>query len=299
MDIASLRAFAAVAEHASFSEAADQLYLTQPAVSKRVRQLEDDLGVALFDRIGRKVTLTEAGRALLPRARRLLNDADEIRRALADLSGDVSGKLLMGTSHHIGLHRLPDPLRQFTRDFPEVELDIRFMDSEAACHAVEIGDLELAIVTLPPAPLAHLSMQTIWDDPLEFMIARDHPLAGRRPTSLEKLLQEPAVLPSSSTYTRRILEQAVRKQGLSLHIAMETNYLETLQMLVASGLGWSLLPRTQLDDRVSAVPVQGLQLSRLLGAVTHEKRSLSNAAQAMISACHAGSTKHGQDASTR
>ncbi len=285
MDIASLQAFSAVAEQASFSMAAEQLHLTQPAVSKRIRQLEDDLEVTLFDRIGRKVSLTEAGHALLPRARRLLNDASDIRRVLADLSGEVSGKLVMGTSHHIGLHRLPDPLKKFTTVHPQVELDIRFMDSEAACHAVEIGDLELAIVTLPPAPLPHLSMQTIWEDPLVFMIAKEHPLAGRREIDLEMLLQEPSVLPSSSTYTRRILERAVREQGLSLKIAMETNYLETLQMLVASGLGWSLLPRTQLDERVSTVGIRGFQLSRQLGAVTHEKRSLSNAAKAMIASC--------------
>ena len=287
MDIAALQAFAAVAEHTSFSEAAEQLYLTQPAVSKRVRQLEDDLGVALFDRIGRKVSLTEAGLALLPRARRLLNDAREIRRALADLSGDIKGRLVMGTSHHIGLHRLPGALRHFTRSYPKVELDIRFMDSEAACHAVEIGDLELAIVTLPPSPLPHLSMQTVWDDPLVFMTAPDHPLAGRKGVALKTLLQEPAVLPSSNTYTRRILNRAVREQGLSLNIAMETNYLETLQMLVASGLGWSLLPKTQQDKRVDVVGIRGLSLSRKLGAVTHEKRSLSNAAAAMIASCRA------------
>jgi len=285
MDIASLQAFSAVAEQASFSLAAEQLHLTQPAVSKRIRQLEDDLGVNLFDRIGRRISLTEAGRALLPKARRLLNDASDIRRTLADLSGEVSGQLVMGTSHHIGLHRLPEPLKHFTTTYPQVELDIRFMDSEAACHAVEVGDLELAIVTLPPASLPHLSMQPIWEDPLVFMIANEHRLAGKRKVNLKTLLLEPAVLPSGSTYTRRILEQAVHEQGLTLKIAMETNYLETLQMLVASGLGWSLLPRTQLDERVSTVGIRGFRLSRQLGAVTHEKRSLSNAAKAMIASC--------------
>lgn len=285
MEIAALQAFTAVAEHNSFSEAAEHLYLTQPAVSKRVAQLESDLGVALFDRIGRKVSLTEAGRALLPRARRLLNDAREIRRAVADLSGQVGGRLQMGTSHHIGLHRLPEPLRRFTREHPQVELDIRFMDSEEACHAVEVGDLELAIVTLPPRPLPHLHLETIWDDPLVFMVAADHPLAGRRQFDLARLLQYPAVLPSTNTYTRGILERAVRERGLDLKIGMETNYLETLQMLVASGLGWSLLPQTQLSEQVAVVQVRGIALSRQLGAVTHEKRSLSNAAAAMIAAC--------------
>ena len=285
MDIASLHAFIAVAEHGSFSRAAERLYLTQPAVSKRVAQLEADLEVALFDRIGRRIALTQAGRALLPRARRLINDAREIRRVLSDLSGEVGGRLVMGTSHHIGLHRLPEPLKHFTRAHPGVELDIRFMDSEAACHAVEIGDLELAIVTLPPSPLRHLRTRKIWDDPLLVMVGRDHPLAGRKKVEPEALLSLPAVLPGSNTYTRGILERAVLEAGLTLNIAMETNYLETLRMLAEAGLGWSLLPATQLTEQLVPLRVPGLELSRRLGAVVHEKRSLSNAARAMIESC--------------
>ncbi len=285
MELDQLAAFIAVAQHGSFSQAAEQLHLTQPAVSKRVSQLEDQLDARLFDRIGRRIALTEAGRALLPRARRLLNDAAEIRRALDDLSGEVRGRLVMGTSHHIGLHRLPEPLKRYTRAHPGVELDIRFMDSEAACHAVEIGDLELAIVTLPPEPLPRLRTQPIWDDPLHFMVAGAHPLATRRQITLQELLEHPAVLPGTNTYTRGILERAARAAGLRLRTGMETNYLETLRMLAEAGLGWSLLPATQLTDQLVALEVPGISLRRSLGAVTHERRSLSNAARAMVEVC--------------
>ena len=287
MEIATLQAFVEVAGHASFSAAAEAMFLTQPAVSKRVAQLESELGVRLFDRIGRRVSLTSAGAALLPRAQRLLNDARELRRLVSDLSGEVGGRLVMGTSHHIGLHRLPAPLKRFTDSYPQVELDIRFMDSEAACRAVETGDLELAIVTLPPQQQPNLSMQVIWDDPLAFMVATDHPLAGRDRVTLDELMEYPAVLPGSTTYTRAILEEAVRSAGTELRVGMATNYLETLHMLVATGLGWSLLPATVLDDKVREIAVDGMQLSRQLGAVTHRKRSLSNAGAEMIRLCHA------------
>jgi DNA-binding transcriptional LysR family regulator len=287
MEIATLQAFVEVAGHASFSAAAEAMFLTQPAVSKRVAQLESELGVRLFDRIGRRVSLTSAGAALLPRAQRLLNDARELRRLVSDLSGEVGGRLVMGTSHHIGLHRLPAPLKRFTDSYPQVELDIRFMDSEAACRAVETGDLELAIVTLPPQQQPNLSMQVIWDDPLAFMVATDHSLAGRDRVTLDELLEYPAVLPGSTTYTRAILEEAVRSAGTELRVGMATNYLETLHMLVATGLGWSLLPATVLDDKVREIAVDGMQLSRQLGAVTHRKRSLSNAGAEMIRLCHA------------
>lgn len=285
MEIAALQAFVEVADHASFSDAADALFLTQPAVSKRVAQLETELGTKLFDRIGRRVSLTTAGNALLPRARRLINDARELKRLVSDLSGEIRGRLTMGTSHHIGLHRLPTPLKRFTEQFPDVELDIRFMDSEAACRAVETGDLELAIVTLPPQRPPNLELETIWEDPLAFMVGLDHPLAGRRKVSLEELLSYPAVLPGTTTYTRGVLEAAVRKAGVELNVGMATNYLETLHMLVATGLGWSLLPATVLDDKVRALAVSGMQLSRQLGAVTHQKRSLSNAGIEMIRTC--------------
>ncbi len=289
MEIAALQAFVEVADQRSFSEAAEALFLTQPAVSKRVAQLESELGAKLFDRIGRRVSLTATGSALLPRARRLINDARELKRLVSDLSGEVRGRLTMGTSHHIGLHRLPTPLKRFTEAFPAVELDIRFMDSEAACRAVETGDLELAIVTLPPERPPNLNLATIWDDPLAFMVAPDHPLAGRTKVSLMELLEYPAVLPGTTTYTRGVLEQAVRKAGVELKVGMATNYLETLHMLVATGLGWSLLPATVLDDKVVPLEIDGMRLTRQLGAVTHQKRSLSNAASAMIEVCNASS----------
>ena len=107
MDLANLNAFIAIAEAGSFSEAAERLHLTQPAVSKRIAGLEQQLDTRLFDRLGREVSLTEAGRALLPRAYQILYVLDDTRRALTNLNGEVSGRLTLATSHHIGLHRLP------------------------------------------------------------------------------------------------------------------------------------------------------------------------------------------------
>ena len=118
MDIASLQAFVIVADSGSFSVAADQLHLTQPAISKRIAALETDLNVRLFDRLGRAVRLTEAGAVLLPRARRILSEVEDSRRALRNLAGTVAGSLIIATSHHIGLHRLPPVLRIFTAQYP-------------------------------------------------------------------------------------------------------------------------------------------------------------------------------------
>src|SRR5262245_64810855 len=146
MDLASLNAFIAIAETGSFSEAGERLHLTQPAVSKRIASLEQQLSVRLFDRLGREVSLTEAGRALLPRAYQILNVLDDTRRALSNLSGDISGRLTLATSHHIGLHRLPPLLRAFTRAYPQVPLDLTLLASEVADEEILHAPVESPMI---------------------------------------------------------------------------------------------------------------------------------------------------------
>jgi DNA-binding transcriptional LysR family regulator len=281
MDISTLQAFLAVADNASFSQAAERLFLTQPAVSKRIAVLEAELGTPLFDRIGRQVGLTEAGRALLPRARRIVDELEDSRRAIANLSGKVEGRLSFGTSHHIGLHRLPPLLRTYHQRYPQVALDIQFMDSEQACQAVLRGELELAVVTLPTDAIPSLDAHTVWRDRLAVVVAAGHTLAARGRPTLRDLAQWPAIMPAHGTYTREIVEAAFSHEGLAPQVSMSTNYLETIKMLVSVGLGWSVLPRTMLDEQITALNLPVLRLERQLGLVTHTNRSLSNAARAM------------------
>jgi len=281
MDLASLRAFVEVARDRSFSQAAETLFLTQPAISKRIAGLEEELATRLFDRAGRQVLLTEAGRHLLPRAELIIHELTDIRRELSNLSGEVSGRLAMATSHHIGLHRLPLVLRTYSDDYPKVELDIRFMESEKACQAVEHGELELAVVTLPLAPADALQTEVIWNDPLRPVVGLDHPLAKQQFVGLAELLTYPAVLPTRGTYTRTILEQRIASIHQQVNCSLSTDYLETLKMMVNIGLGWSLLPEILLDEQLKALAIPELELYRSLGIVTHRKRTLSNAASAM------------------
>lgn len=283
MDITALQAFIAVAEIGSFSQASERLYLTQPAISKRIAQLESELDTRLFDRIGRTISLTESGKALLPRARHILLELEDSRRAISNLSGKIAGRLGVGTSHHIGLHRLPPVLRRYTAAYQEVELDLHFMDSEEACRAVLHGDLELAVVTLPLTPPSELQTRLIWPDPLDFIVCPQHPLLTElSPISPARLCEHPAILPAPGTYTREIIEQAFRPYGLHIPIRMGTNYLETIKMMVSVGLGWSVLPRSMLSDDLRVLTIRDIHLSRRLGVVWHGARTLSNAANAML-----------------
>jgi DNA-binding transcriptional LysR family regulator len=282
MDLSHLHAFVVVADTASFSLAAEHLHLTQPAVSKRIRALERQLDRPLFDRIGRTVSLTEAGEALLPHARRVLREMEDGRRAVADLSGEVGGHLRLATSHHISLHRLPPVLKRYVEEHPEVHLDLRFMDSEAALRAVEHGELELAVVTLPPEPPTSLEVVEIWPDPLVVVALPDHPLALNGARSPRDVCRHPAILPGQGTFTRQLIESAFERFGVRPREILSTNYLETIRMLVGVGLGWSVLPRSMLSAELRVIEVRELHMARRLGRVHHLRRTLSNAARAMI-----------------
>jgi len=208
---------------------------------------------------------------------------EDSKRELKNLSGHIAGKLSIGTSHHIGLHRLPPVLRAFTHAYPEVELDLHFMDSEEACHAIEHGELELGIVTLPLEPAKTLKTKEIWLDPLDIVVNQSHPLTALNKITPKQLASFSAILPTPGTYTRQIFEHTMRKHKLKLKIGLSTNYLETIKMMVSVGLGWSVLPRSMLNNELKTLKIDGIKLERKLGTVWHSGHTLSNAAKAMAS----------------
>ncbi|MCB1668548.1 MAG: LysR family transcriptional regulator [Porticoccaceae bacterium] len=282
MDTQLLEAFIAVAESHSFSIAAERIHLTQPAVSKRISLLEEQLNCRLFDRIARSVSLTEAGEALLPRAKLILQDIVDTQQAINDLSGAITGRLRLAISHHIGLHRLPPVLKTFSQHYPEVSIDVDFMDSEKAYDGILHGNFEVAAITLSPSPHPKVFAESIWPDPLVFMVAKEHELAKTPGVTLEVLSRYPAILPGSGTYTGRMTKAQFDRHGISLPSGMATNYLETIKMMVSIGLGWSLLPSSMLESGLSQVPISGIYIERQLGYIHHREKTLSNAARAFI-----------------
>ncbi|NHO64399.1 LysR family transcriptional regulator [Aestuariicella hydrocarbonica] len=284
MDTQHLKAFITVARLESFTEAAEQLHLTQPAISKRISALEQQLNCRLFDRIGRGISLTEAGEALLPKAEKILQDVSDTELALSNLSGNVGGTLKLATSHHIGLHHLPQLLKLYTREYPEVTLDLDFMDSEKAYAAINRGEVELAIITLSEHQPVNMAAIPLWEDPLAFVVAADHPLATVETPDLSQLSHLPAILPDTSTQTTQLVAQLFDNNRCGLMLSMTTNYLETIKMMVSIGLGWSALPETMVDDQLKKIVLPGITLTRDLGCIHHRERTLSNAARAFIQA---------------
>jgi DNA-binding transcriptional LysR family regulator len=277
MNFTDLRTFLAVADAASFSAAAEQLHLTQPAVSKRIQSLEAELDVKLFDRVGKRVYLTQAGTVLVPQANNILAMLADTEKQLHNLSENITGVLHLATSHHIGLHRLAPVLREFTRLYPDVQLNIAFEDSEVAHDLVRQGVSELAVVTLNPAGDRQLHYTPVWHDPLVFVSAEQ--IDGA--VTMQEVAQMPCVLPGTGTYTGRIVVERFADEGLTLTPTMSTNYLETIGMLVSVGLGWSVLPRSMVDD-LHIINVACPTMARTLGHVINPARSVSNAATAFM-----------------
>ena len=281
MDIQNIRAFLMVAETRSFSRAAEKLFITQPAISKRISTLETSLDCKLFDRLGKSVQLTQAGEALIPSYQRILAEINESERIISTLRTEVSGHLKFGTSHHIGLHRLPPILREYTELHPDVELDIQFMDSEQAAALILKGSIELALITLPDDIIKPLNLIPIWTDRMQCVVARDHVLAKHKNVTLKDLSEYGVLLQSQSTHTRDIIDQAL-KLNENIKVIMESNYLETIKAMIQNGLGWGVLPDSMIDDSLCALTIKGIKMERHLGILLHESRTLSSPANALV-----------------
>ena len=281
MNLAAVEAFVRVMETGSISMAADLLFITQPAVTKRIHSLEDYFGVKLFESAGRGVQATHAAQSLLPKVKNWLNELGDIHHTLSHEQSEVRGKLKIGTSHHIGLHHLPAHLKKYVQQFPEVKLDVHFVDSEQAHEQVLAGDLELAFLTLPPQGDERLRYITIWEDPLIFVVAPFHPLAQKKNLKLQDLIEYPSLLPAAQTYTTQITLTEFERQGLKPKITMSNNPLESIRMLVSIGLGWSVLPKTLLNQDLQQLDIP-LDMNRQLGMVWHPARTQSRAVQELI-----------------
>lgn len=286
MDADLIKAFIAIAECQSFTQAAQRLHLTQSAISKRIAQFESALGYRVFDRLGKRIMLTEAGTTLLPTTKETLATIEHALGALTDCTQGVSGRLRVATSHHIGVHRLPPLLKRYMSAHPNVQLDLHFLDSDQATLAIKRGEFDLAFITCnntTNSPDTHtMEFHPIWDDPLQFVCGLSHPLANYKRPSLKHLEHYPALLPHAKTYTSHLVNQLFAQHQCALQVMTTTNHLDAIRALVGIGMGWSVLPTHLSSDQMVRLPLSRYSLNRQLGCIHLKARTLSKAAQAML-----------------
>ena len=248
MDLRTLRAFVEVVRQGGFSAAGKILFATQPTISKAVKQLEDEIGAPLLDRLGHRVQTTAAGEMVYRRAIAMLAERESLLAELAELRGMKRGRLRLGLSR-IGSSVLFAPLfAQYRSRYPGIEIKLIEHGSLQLEKLVEDGELELG-VSLLPVPEG-FDWQLVHDAPLMALLPAGHPLEGRSAIKLAELEGSPFIMFESGFALNPLIEEACRKRGFAPHAAARSGQADFILALVAAGLGVALLPRLILGNRV-------------------------------------------------
>ncbi|MGZ4200969.1 MAG: LysR family transcriptional regulator [Thermoleophilaceae bacterium] len=245
MELRQLRYFAAVAQHKSFTLAARELHIAQPALSQQVRRLEQELGVELLRRTTRRVELSEAGELALARATRALAEADALRAEVDALRGLVRGTLSVGMLPAVGRLEPAELLAAFGAAYPAIEVRLvedTLIEALALLRADRL-DLAFGLVT-PDEAGEGIAGEQLFEEELVVIVARDHPLARRRSVRFSQLDGEPLVAFLRGSAVRQRLDAELQAAGVARAPAFESNNLGTVRALVANGLGVSLTPRS-------------------------------------------------------
>jgi DNA-binding transcriptional LysR family regulator len=286
MTIRQLEVFLAVAHAQSFSRAAERIHLSQPTLSEHTRDLEEELGVSLFVRHSRSVSLTEAGRVFEDYATRVVATLAAGRQALAELNNLKRGSLVIGASTTPGTYVLPALIARFRKQYPGITVALRIGNSRQVEERVRDGEVELGIIGGHMlGPSERCVAAGIVDD-LQLIVPPDHPEPG--PTiSRARLAREPLLIREEGSATRQVTERMLRQAGVVFRPAMELDHTETIKRAVMAGLGVAFVSRFAVDEeiragRVRALAVERVTMRRHFHIIHDERRPLSASARAFV-----------------
>jgi len=286
MDLHQLRGFMAVARHSSFSRASEELYRTQPAISKQIRALEEALETKLFHRLGRKIQLTDAGEILYRYAHRVFQVLDEARETVSELKGLQKGHLRISAASTIGTYMLPRALGRFKRRYPGIDISLAITNKAHVLEQVLEHEADLGFVG-PPVQPKELQREEYLLDELVLIVDPNHPLAHEEFVSIDQLKEEVYILREPGSGTREIMEEELTRKGIVLRKAMELGSTEAIKQAVAANLGVSIVSRYAITlevvmGRLCAAHIKDLNLRRQLYAVSLKDRTLPLAAAAFL-----------------
>ncbi|MEU8231082.1 LysR family transcriptional regulator [Actinoplanes sp. NPDC048967] len=286
MELRHLTYFVAVAEEGSFTRAATRLHVVQSGVSAAIKALEHELDAPLLDRTSKRVALTDAGAALLPRARAALDAARAARDAVDEVRGGLRGTVRIGTLTAIGLVDLPALLGRFHRTHPAVtlQLTVSTRGSGGLVDALTDGRLDLALVSVPGRAPAGVHLRQLLWHPMELVLPAGHRLTERPVVRVEDLAGEPFVDFPVGYGNRTVVDRAFAAAGVERHVSLEVVDLTTGAGFVRHGLGIAILPRFAVPDEADlvVVPVADADLDWPLGVATSAVRAPGAAARALL-----------------
>ena len=283
VSLRQLRVFEAAASNRSFSKAAATLHLTQPGVSMHIKELEGHAGLPLFERIGRKLYVTEAGQELLARAReilRALKDAEDTLNGLCGLRRGRINLAVVSTAKYF----VPQLLARFGRDFPELEIRLTVNNRSSVIEQLVANEVDLAIMGRSPQSLDTVA-EPFAQNPHVIIAAPDHPLASQRDIPVERVAGENFIVREPGSGTRLAMQQYFDEFGLACNVGMEMASNETIKQAVMAGMGLSFISRHTLDlelltHRLVILDVRGMPVIRLWHVAHLLKKRLSPTAVA-------------------
>ena len=258
-----LQVFHTVARVMSFTKAAEILHMTQPAVTFQIKQLEDAFNTRLFDRTHNKITLTEAGRVVYDYAEQILESYAKMANDVKDLTGDITGALVIGASTTIAEYLLPRLLGVFKKQFPDVTLRLQVGNTDAIVSMVENNLLDLGIVEAPVYN-KNLEVITCRLDELVVIVPPDHPLAAFDTIRPEQLTQYPFILREEGSGSRAVIDEYMRNAGMNFidfDIVMELGSPESVKMAVESEVGVAITTRTTLSKEIKLGTLKAIPLN--------------------------------------
>ena len=279
MEIRQLRYFLSVVEEGSVSAAAAIHFVTQPAVSAQIRRMAEEAGEPLFERRGRRLVLTQAGRILVTHAKGVIHRMDELEQSLLGLRSLESGRLRMGTIDAASVYVLPDVYRAFHRKYPGVRIEVVIDDTAHLVGALAEGDIELAITTLP-VERDGVEVQSFYREQMIPVTHPSHALCNRKRVSLADLSEHGVISYPEGSTTRRLIEAVFAENGIAYRSTMELSSPEAMKRLAQAELGVAILPRPVVSAEVGrrslkALPMGRVRFEREIGMVYRRRESLS------------------------
>jgi DNA-binding transcriptional LysR family regulator len=281
MELHQLKYFVAVAETGGFSKAARRCYVAQPSLSQQIKKLEHELGQRLFERLGRSTVLTEAGRALLPRARLILKEAGDIKTGITEDLGSGAGQLSVGLIPTIAPYILPGALKRFYESFPGAQINVNENLTERLIKSLIGLEIEMAVMSLPIDDKL-IRTEPLFDDPLELALSPGHELAKSDDVGIEDLKSIPFIALDEEHCLGEQINNFCYERQIKPEIVCRTWNLSTIQHCVSFGNGVSLVPKMLVMTDVSRQcvyrTIRGQYPRRTVVAAWHRDRTLSRLA---------------------
>ncbi|HEY4416563.1 MAG TPA: LysR family transcriptional regulator [Verrucomicrobiae bacterium] len=291
IDSRQLRVFTILARNGSFTQTARELHLSQPAVSSSIKLLEAEMRCRLLDRVGKSVSLTQAGEQFLNHAKRILAEMDSAREQLGELGKWGRGRLRLGTSSTACQYILPSVLREFKESFPQCVIHIEPGDTPDALESLRNNRIDLAL-TLEPQNQTQFEFRPLFTDELQFLVSPLHPWAQAGHAQRDEIKQQNFILYTRTSYLSEMIEDYFRREQIVLSTSIELGNMEAIKELVKLGLGVSILAqwvaRKELaENSLCMLPLGRRKLKRRWGILLRKGQRLALAQETFIGLCRA------------